>query len=52
MHLLLGPHSLVNAAQSNKFVQKQTPRSSRFIADSSPLGNKAGMSKRATTKGG
>jgi hypothetical protein len=32
-----------NVAENNKYVEKETPRPSRFIADSSPTGNKAGM---------
>src|SRR5215204_596075 len=42
------PHSLRsslptrrNAAENNRYVEKETPRPSRFIADSSPAGNKA-----------
>src|SRR5829696_1530058 len=44
------PHSLrsslptrINAAKNNRYIEKETPRPSRFIADSSPAGNKADM---------
>jgi hypothetical protein len=40
-----------NAAENNKYVEKETSRASRFIADSSPAGNKAGLesNKRRVT---
>jgi hypothetical protein len=36
-----------NAAKNNEYVEKETPRPSKFIADSSPLANKAGMTETA-----
>jgi hypothetical protein len=33
------------AAENNRYVEKETPRHSRFIGNSSPLGNKAGMTE-------
>ena len=40
-----------NAAKNNEYVEKETPRPSKFIADSSPAGNKAGMRKLCAAKG-
>jgi hypothetical protein len=38
----LAPNSQ-KGAENDKHVEKETPRASRFIADSSPAANKAGM---------
>jgi hypothetical protein len=45
----LAPNSQ-KGAENNKHVEKETPRASKFIADSSPAANKAGMRRECDAK--